>query len=107
MLRTSSARRNARLVPLSALLALLALAGQAIAQGKPPAVVDVRVNTIPGFTNIDKIDELIAKNWEANKLEPSARCTDYEFIRRASLDIIGRIATVPEIRKFMSEPEAQ
>src|SRR5439155_19153440 len=31
-------------------------------------------------------------------------CTDYEFIRRASLDIIGRIAKTHEISKYMSSP---
>lgn len=50
------------------------------------------------------INEQLADSWKANKLKPSDRCTDYEFIRRASLDIIGRIATPAEIQRFMKDP---
>src|SRR5262249_36492887 len=38
------------------------------------------------------INERLAEKWKSNKLTPSPRCSDYEFIRRASLDVIGRIA---------------
>jgi len=34
---------------------------------------------------------------------PSARCTYYEFIRRLSLDIIGRIATPKEMKQFFKD----
>jgi len=50
------------------------------------------------------INEKLAEKWQANKLTPSPRCTDYEFIRRASLDIIGRIATPKEVREFLKDP---
>ncbi|MFN4260618.1 MAG: DUF1549 domain-containing protein [Gemmataceae bacterium] len=50
------------------------------------------------------IDEKIAEQWKANKITPSREVTDYEFIRRASLDIIGRIATIEEIDRFMKDP---
>src|SRR5262249_19107056 len=39
-------------------------------------------------------------------LTPSARCDDYTFIRRVSLDIIGRIATPEEIDRFFKDPQA-
>jgi hypothetical protein len=51
------------------------------------------------------INETLEKSWKENKIVPSERCSDYEFIRRASLDIIGRIATVKEIDRFMRDPE--
>ena len=61
-----------------------------------------------GFATIDEpirlINEHLAKAWKDNKLQPAERCSDYEFIRRASLDIIGRIATVPEINQYMKDP---
>lgn len=50
------------------------------------------------------INEKLAEKWQANKLKPSDRCTDHEFIRRASLDIIGRIATPKEIHQFFKDP---
>jgi hypothetical protein len=50
------------------------------------------------------INEKVADKWHANKLTPSSRCTDYEFIRRASVDIIGRIATPKEVKRFLKDP---
>jgi hypothetical protein len=52
------------------------------------------------------INERLAAAWKANDLEPSDRATDLEFLRRASLDIIGRIATPGEIRTFEKDPPA-
>jgi hypothetical protein len=50
------------------------------------------------------INERVAEKWKAEGLTPSARCDDYTFIRRASLDIIGRIATPEEIHRFFQDP---
>lgn len=58
-----------------------------------------------GLKQVQTIDDLVKKNWLANKVNPSDRCTDYEFIRRASLDIVGRIATEKEVKDFMAQPE--
>src|SRR6185369_6797528 len=46
------------------------------------------------------IDSGLEKGWKENKLTPSHICTDYEFIRRASIDIIGRTATPEELEQF-------
>ena len=43
--------------------------------------------------------------WKENKIVPSRFADDYEFIRRASLDIIGRIATPEEIREYLKDPK--
>ncbi len=50
------------------------------------------------------INTKIREGWAANKITPSARASDYEFIRRASLDIIGRIARPDEIARFLKDP---
>jgi len=50
------------------------------------------------------INEKIEASWTANKITPSGYCDDYEFIRRASLDIIGRSARPDEIRTYMKDP---
>jgi len=50
------------------------------------------------------IDETLKSSWEDNKITPALRCEDHEFIRRASLDIIGRIATPAEIKTYMDDP---
>jgi hypothetical protein len=52
------------------------------------------------------INEEIAKMWKEQNLTPSVKTSDYGFIRRASLDIIGRIATPEEIDRFMRDPPA-
>ena len=40
------------------------------------------------------INKRLKEKWDENKLTPAGRCDDYTFIRRASLDIIGRIPKV-------------
>jgi hypothetical protein len=50
------------------------------------------------------INDKLEAGWKANKIVPSRYIDDYEFIRRASLDIIGRIATSTEIRAYLKDP---
>ncbi|MFN5328781.1 MAG: DUF1549 domain-containing protein, partial [Planctomycetota bacterium] len=52
------------------------------------------------------INEKLRAAWTENKVQPSRFVNDYEFIRRVSLDIIGRVAKTEEIRKYMNYPEA-
>ena len=52
------------------------------------------------------INTKIADGWVANKVVPSRWADDYEFIRRVSLDIIGRIAKPEEIAAFLKDPAA-
>ncbi|MBL8797180.1 MAG: DUF1549 domain-containing protein, partial [Planctomycetia bacterium] len=63
-----------------------------------------------GFAVIEEptrvINELLAQSWKDNNLKPAERGSDHEFIRRASLDIIGRIATVKEIEQYLKDPPA-
>jgi len=49
------------------------------------------------------IDEKLAKGWEDNSVHPTGYCDDYEFIRRASLDVVGRIAKPEEIDVYMKD----
>jgi len=47
------------------------------------------------------INEAVAAKWkEADIKRPAARSTDFEFLRRVSVDLIGRIATPEEVRDF-------
>jgi len=73
---------------------------------EPSKAVAFAPSTAPAATeeSVKSINDLLAKAWQENKLEPSALCTDYEFIRRVSLDIIGRIATPEEIDRFTKDP---
>jgi WD40 repeat protein/mono/diheme cytochrome c family protein len=50
-----------------------------------------------------RIDELAAAKWRRMKILPSEVCTDAEFIRRISLDLIGLPPTADEIRAFLAD----
>ena len=54
---------------------------------------------------VQRINQSLEESWKTNKIAPSAYIDDYEFIRRVSLDIIGRIARPEEIRAFLADPE--
>jgi hypothetical protein len=77
----------------------------------PPSTFPKRVDVLAGGGGgqyVQLIDEHITKGWKSNSTYPSERCSDYEFIRRASLDIIGRIPTVEEIKMYISHtPETR
>ena len=70
----------------------------------PQLVNDIMVPEAGGADQVAFINKELAKGWADNKLTPAERCTDYEFLRRASLDLVGRIAKVSEIQKFMADP---
>jgi hypothetical protein len=53
---------------------------------------------------VSRINKLSEAKWKENQIVPSRYADDYEFIRRASLDIIGRIAKPEEIREFLKDP---
>ena len=50
-----------------------------------------------------EIDRLIAANREANGVTPAPRSEDAEFIRRAYLDISGRIPPAAVVRDFLAD----
>lgn len=70
------------------------------AKDKPAAARD---KTATPLATKDYIDELLAREWQALGLKPSAECSDGEFLRRSSLDIIGRIPTLEETRAFLAD----
>jgi hypothetical protein len=86
---------------------LLALLDRPTAAGEParaaePARAGARAANLGEMVKL--INENLEAGWKANKVTPSARCDDYEFIRRATLDILGRIAKPEEIDAFLREP---
>ena len=48
------------------------------------------------------IDKLVAKGLSLKKLKPNANVSDEVFLKRAYLDIVGRIPTIEEYDKFMA-----
>jgi Protein of unknown function (DUF1549)/Protein of unknown function (DUF1553) len=50
-----------------------------------------------------KIDEHMAKHWKDNQVQPAPAADDAEFLRRAYLDLIGRIPSAGEARRFLDD----
>ena len=55
----------------------------------------------------NKIDELVASKWERMKILPSGLCDDYEFVRRAYLDITGLPPSAQVLQDFVSDNRDQ
>jgi hypothetical protein len=51
-----------------------------------------------------QVDDVLKARWAAGKIKPAAIAEDGEFLRRASLDLIGKIPTAAETRDFLDDP---
>ena len=52
---------------------------------------------------VRRIDELVLARVAAEGLEPGARSSDAEFLRRVSLDLTGAIPRVADVRAFLAD----
>src|SRR5262245_36189852 len=82
-------------------LCLGLLAGGAAAADPPtpakaPALLDAQALAA-------RIDAHIQAKWAQSRVTPGQRAEDAEFLRRVSLDIIGRIPTVHELHTFLDD----
>ena len=62
---------------------------------QPVAPVSISVDGV-----VDEVDRILAEVWQSEGLEPAARASDDEFMRRLYLDLTGRIPSVSEVRNF-------
>ncbi|HND54413.1 MAG TPA: DUF1549 domain-containing protein, partial [Pirellulaceae bacterium] len=62
------------------------------------------VAALAGWDRSRFIDRLVAEKWERLGLVPSPLADDATFLRRATLDLIGRLPTPEEARGYLSEP---
>jgi hypothetical protein len=49
------------------------------------------------------IDEKISEKWKANDLKAAPKANDLQFLRRAFLDLIGRVPTLEEVKHFEAD----
>ncbi len=50
-----------------------------------------------------KIDRLVAEKWAEARVEPAGPADDSEYLRRVSLDLVGKIPTAAEAREFLDD----
>jgi len=50
------------------------------------------------------IDEMVLAKLAELRLPPSPRCSDVDFLRRASIDTIGTLPTAAEAKAFLADP---
>lgn len=66
------------------------------------------VKDVPGFawsspTPANYIDEKVYAKLQQLQFLPSETCTDEEFVRRVTLDVIGQLPTVEESQQFLAD----
>ncbi|MCO6456748.1 MAG: DUF1553 domain-containing protein [Pirellulaceae bacterium] len=55
------------------------------------------------FEAARQIDRLLADHWRAAGVEPAPASDDRALLRRATLDLAGRVPTAAELRKFLAD----
>jgi hypothetical protein len=76
--------------------AALAVAADDSTKGSP----SLRMGSKPAF-----IDQMIEESWKKAGVKPAKAAGDDEFLRRAYLDLLGRIPNVQEARAFLQTRE--
>jgi hypothetical protein len=61
---------------------------------------------IPEFKPINYVDELALAKWKKLGLRPSPVCDDATFLRRATVDLCGRLPTPAEVKAFLADTAA-
>lgn len=62
-----------------------------------------RTNPFATRTNGSIIDALVMQKLTELNIPPSSRCSDSDFLRRASLDTVGALPTLEESRQFLAD----
>ncbi len=75
------------------IVAIAALAGLASAR---------QDETKAGLSGSALIDSIVRAKWESAEVKPLSRCDDAEFLRRVSLDLVGRIPKPEMAAEFLA-----
>ncbi|MFO0888677.1 MAG: DUF1549 and DUF1553 domain-containing protein [Isosphaeraceae bacterium] len=86
---------------LTVVLGLAVLVGPALAGDRQKAAEKPAASGRAEF-----VDRLLLESWKKAGLKPARAATDEEYLRRAYLDLLGRIPTVQEAKAFFQTKEA-
>src|SRR5258708_6831907 len=96
MMKLRRHRRSPWALALSALIILSV--SQPSRADDPPARSSTSQTT---GAKLDYLDAMLKASWEQSSIKPSKRSGDEEFLRRAYLDVLGRIPNVREANAFL------
>jgi Protein of unknown function (DUF1549)/Protein of unknown function (DUF1553) len=54
-----------------------------------------------------ELDQLIGKQLQTEKVQPAARTTDEQFLRRVTLDLTGQLPLPADVTEFVADPNPQ
>lgn len=78
----------------------------AAVQGEKPTVQGAAIQSGVVDASRDlaaRIDQITAEHWKSQQITPAPLATDAEFLRRATLDLIGRVPTTSEATTFAAD----
>ncbi|HYL78968.1 MAG TPA: DUF1553 domain-containing protein [Bryobacteraceae bacterium] len=75
----------------------------AVVAGLPPVPPGTRTGSIVDPATSSTIDRYIFQAIAAANVTPAPLTTDYEFVRRVTLDLTGRIPTASQVTNFVSD----
>ena len=90
-------KRATRRTGIFLLAAVLGMAQVAVGQDSEQNTSNDQLSTV------EFIDAQIVQSWSDNEIEPSAVASDEEWVRRAYLDIAGRIPSLKEVNEFLQD----
>ncbi len=61
----------------------------------------------PGPPEETPIDQLVFRKLKQLQIQPSDLCSDTDFLRRATLDLTGRLPTLEESQSFLKDPSPE
>lgn len=69
-----------------------------------PQQVTLPENAYDDFKTVSNpVDKWTLSRWKKLRIAPSEQCTDSEFIRRLSFDLIGTLPTPEEVKNFVAD----
>ncbi len=84
--------------------AALSAATEQVSNQLPPLPPRSRTGALRSAAQLAGIDEILFAAMQLNGVTPAGLTTDQEFLRRVTLDLTGRIPTVPELNSFLADP---